>query len=162
MPASIASETDLTQQVEIKARWLACSESLCVPQRKTLSVDAKQLLDHKRWKAKFSGWRDSLERDQRSSRLITAVKQEGNLNSGVVQLYIDFAEPSSGVEWFPGPSEELETSNVKTSHNGHKVQVAFDVRVLDGQSSTKSYSEGLLIVKTGAGKRIGVRIQYDL
>jgi DsbC/DsbD-like thiol-disulfide interchange protein len=149
--------------VELKAKvsWLACKD-VCVPGRANVSLrlpvrnevePANEQL--------FRTWLQRVPRPHNapgSPVERVRVRQSGEDGARRFEIHVDWKQPVRDVEWFPGPSDALEISDIRSTTADGQSHITFVARVLSGQEGGDVVPESVVSYKDGQGLRRGISI----
>ena len=162
-PATLDSADKSTLRAAVS--WLCC-EKVCTPGSAKLELSLPVGEARPAHRELFDEWRPRVPVDAAAANVKTnaigSVDAGGALGS--IILAVNWDEPVKDVQWFPGPSDTLNISDVSVTpaEDGKSARVTFKTRVLAGQKLDADSLPSVVAYTDQNGVRRGVKVDVPL
>jgi DsbC/DsbD-like thiol-disulfide interchange protein len=153
-PKDVKTGSSIT--ISAAASWLVCDENNCIPGSGNLSVDLPvsetaspaNAADFKEWASQLPVPEDPADVASLSHSLSLS---NGN---GEASVSIAWKKAPSDLQYFPGPLQTGDVSNVKLNNTGDATRLTFDLKSFKADEPVT----GLLTFTSATGAKVGLEI----
>jgi len=151
VPAAVRKEP-----IKIQARWVGCSQKICVPGKAEFSLIAQDILKNSAITvADLGPWENKIARALTDNfGKVTTAATLSNLNSKVSnhELVFEWNKAATQVDWLPVLPRNFKISNLKIETLGKKTVVNFQLERLDSESMNLKELEGEVIISSASSR----------
>jgi hypothetical protein len=145
-----------TEPIKIQARWVGCSQKICVPGKAEFSLVTQDILKNSSITvADLGPWEDKTARALTDNiGKVTTAATRSNLNNKVSnhELVFEWSKSTTQVDWLPVLPRNFKISNLKIETLGKKTVVNFQLERLDSESMNLKELEGEVIISSAASR----------